>query len=300
MNIEAIPATSRADWLALRRRDVTASDVAALFGAHPYRTILQVYADKTGTGTDRGDNAAMRRGRILEPAVAEAWYEERGERLTKATLYLRSPEHRVGATPDYLTIANEPVECKTAAPEVFERDWAEGPPLAYVLQCLVQVYLTGAPRGWIALMIDNRAKDFFVFDVPRNDAAWERIIAAAAVFWRAVDAGEMPAVDYSRDAAAIKALYPRDNGATVDLSGDNMLPEMLAERARLKDEVAEREDRLEAIDTEIKAKMGEAATGTLDGYRITYKLQNRKEVVIPATSYRVLRITKLKEKDIAA
>lgn len=37
MNIEAIPATSRADWLALRRRDVTASDVAALFGAQAKR-----------------------------------------------------------------------------------------------------------------------------------------------------------------------------------------------------------------------------------------------------------------------
>ena len=45
----------------------------------------------------------MRRGRILEPAVAEAWFEERGERLLKCGEYIRATEHRIGATPDYMT-----------------------------------------------------------------------------------------------------------------------------------------------------------------------------------------------------
>ena len=158
MTVERIPAGDRAAWLALRKRDVTASEIAALFDAHPYKTRFGLYADKTGAGVDAGDNPAMRRGRILEPAVAEAWFEERRERLVKCDEYLRCSVRRIGATPDYTRPNGEPVELKTVAPERWE-EWGNTPPLAYQLQALVQAMLMDAPRAWLAVMVDNRAKD---------------------------------------------------------------------------------------------------------------------------------------------
>src|SRR5262245_18769817 len=43
MTIERIPITSREQWLELRKPDVTASVVGALFAAHPYMTALKLY-----------------------------------------------------------------------------------------------------------------------------------------------------------------------------------------------------------------------------------------------------------------
>ena len=289
MTVERIPADDRAAWLALRKQDVTASEVAALFGAHPYKTAYQVYAEKTGASDGIGDNPAMRRGRILEPAVAEAWFEERRERLVKCHDYLRSPEHRIGATPDYQRPCGEPVEIKTVAPEKWD-EWSEAPPLAYQLQALVQAMLMGAPRAWIAVLVDNRAKDFHVFEVPRHPAAEAKIIANVAAFWRQVAAGEAPAPDYARDGDAIASMFPRDNGEVIDLSADNRLPELLARRAALKAIIGTAETELEAIDAEIKDKIGAASEATVPGWKITFKAQTRPERLMPATTFRVLRI----------
>ena len=290
MTTERIPATDRAAWLALRRQDVTASDVAALFGQHPYRTRLQVYAEKTGRSDGIGDNAAMRRGRILEPAIAEAWFEDYGERLTKCSDYVRDPTLRIGATPDYLRPNGEPVELKSVAPDVWE-SWGEAAPLAYQLQTLVQAMLLDAPRGWLSVMVDNRAKDTHRFEVPRHPGAEAKIIAAVSEFWACVGKGEPPAADYTRDGTAIAAMFPRDNGQVIDLSGDNRLPELLSRRANLKASIGTAEKEAEAIDAEIKAKIADASEATLPGWRITYKAQERRETIIPAKTIRVLRIT---------
>ena len=290
MTVERIPAGDRAAWLALRKRDVTASEIAALFDAHPYKTRFGLYADKTGAGVDAGDNPAMRRGRILEPAVAEAWFEERRERLVKCDEYLRCSVRRIGATPDYTRPNGEPVELKTVAPERWE-EWGNTPPLAYQLQALVQAMLMDAPRAWLAVMVDNRAKDLHVSEVPRHPAAEARITTAAAAFWQQVAAGDMPAADYSRDADAIAALFPRDNGETIDLSGNNRLPSILSRRAELKAQISAAEREAETIDAEIKAAIGDASEATLPGWRLTLKAQTRPERVVAASTFRVLRVT---------
>ena len=292
MTVDRIPAHDRAAWLANRKQDVTASEIAALFGAHPYKSQLQVFADKTGRAAEIGDNAAMRRGRILEPAVAEAWFEERGERLTKCTDYLRCNVRRIGATPDYVRANNEPVEAKTVAPEKWA-EWGEQVPMAYTLQALVQAMLMDAPRAWIAVLVDNRAKDFRVFEVPRHPAAEAKIVEAVAAFWRAVAADEMPAADYTKDGAVLASFFPRDNGETLDLSADNRLPELLARRADLKASVSAAETEIDAIDAEIKAKIGPASEATLPGFKITLKAQTRPERLMPATTFRVLRVSDL-------
>ena len=294
MTVERIPADDRAAWLALRKQDVTASEVAALFGAHPYKTAYQVYAEKTGASDGVGDNPAMRRGRILEPAVAEAWFEERRERLVKCHDYLRSPEHRIGATPDYQRPCGEPVEIKTVAPEKWD-EWSEAPPLAYQLQALVQAMLMGAPRAWIAVLVDNRAKDFHVFEVPRHPAAEAKIIANVATFWRQVAAGEAPAPDYARDGAAIAAMFPPTNPDVVDLSESNSLPAILEERSALKARVAEVKKRLDEIDAEIVAALAGHEEARVNRWRITNKIQHRKETILKASSFAVLRVAHPKE-----
>jgi len=311
MYVKTYPVRSRGDWLAMRKRDVTASEIAALFGAHPYKTALQVYADKMGPDRAGGDNAAMRRGRILEPGCIVALQEERPDwDIVKADSYYRLEDHRIGATPDYFRHlkphetpnglgTREIIECKTVSPEKWA-EWQGGVPLAYQLQVVVQCKLAACKRGWIALLVDNRAKDFELFEVPAHDGAWRKIIEKVAEFWDAVEAGALPNPDYSRDRDAIKALMPPVSGkGLLDWQSDNYVPELLAERERLADQVKTASGRMSEIDSEIVTKLGGHEGATLAGWKITHKLQSRAEFTVKAQTFPVLRISKTKEKEVA-
>lgn len=296
------PVTSVADWLAMRKQDVTASEIAALFGVHPYLTQLQVWADKMGMDAKRGDNLAMRRGRIFEPAVAKAVEEEHSWTLKKSETYIRAPKLRLGCTPDYFRVPPieqgtwEPVDCKFVQPDVYEKQWQGGSPLAWVLQVLVQVYLTGAERGYVAAMVDNYKKDVFIYDVPRNDEAWAKIVAKVAEFWALVESKTMPSPDFSVDLAHLRKLMPPNPKAEpLDLTADNLLPVLLEEREMAKHRIDEANARIEAIEAEVVHKLAGAPEARTGGWRITNKTQTRKEYVVKASTFSVLRFTKLKE-----
>lgn len=304
--IEKIPVNDRAAWLALRRRDVTASDIGALFGRHPYRSPLQVFADKVGEGYDRGDNSAMRAGRILEPAVAAAVAEERPEwQIDKVVSYFRDPDLRLGATPDYFALQKEKglgvLETKTANPQVFERDWKNGPPLAWTLQCLVQMMLVDATWGAVAVLVKSRDFPVFIYEFQRHECAEAKIVAKVKAFWDAIETGAQPPIaDFTKDGPAIAAMFPREYRDTIDLSGNNRLPEILDRRADLAAILKNAEAEKDAIDAEIKQALGVAASASIPGWRISWKTQHRKEQLLAAKDIRVLRVTDLRSKGEAA
>ena len=99
--IERRVINSESEWLEWRRQDITASTVAALFNRHPYTTPLKLYLEKRGVEftAPRSRDAARPR---LEPAVAKAVGEKRPDwKLEPAGVYLRDPDLRLGATPDF-------------------------------------------------------------------------------------------------------------------------------------------------------------------------------------------------------
>lgn len=304
MTIEWHP-TNPGELHALRRQDVTASPMGALFGVHPYCTALRLYAEKRGVEFIDEDNKAMRRGRWLEPAVAKAVSEKRPDwTLHAPNVYLRDPELRLGATPDYF-IQGDPrgrgvLQCKTVAPSVFHRDWDEGkePPLWVTLQIATEMMLADAAFGAIAaLLVDPHQMDVFIIEVPRMAAAEGKIVDRVKEFWRMVDEADEPAPDYGRDADVIAALRPAEiKGKTVDLAGNNILPDLLEQRAALHERMKADEARCGEIDTEIRYLMGDAeiATGLAD-WRITYKTTKFKAYEVAARERRVLRIARRKE-----
>lgn len=296
------PITDRATWLQLRSHDVTASEVGALFGCHKYLSHLALWANKSGRGKPQGDNLSMRGGRIFEAAIAAAVQEEYKDwNVQKAEHYYRLPDRRIGATPDYFRITGEGlnkkkevIECKFVQPRVFEAEWQKGPPLYYILQTLTQIYLCEAEGGWLAVMLDNRAKDLTMYRVDRNDAAWERICAAVERFWQDVAKEEIPQADYARDLDALKAINPPVEGSIVDLTDSNRLPEILARREEIARQITDLKAEQEAIDAEIVDALDGASIGNAVGYRITHKMQQRKSYTVPAAEFSVLRVSKLK------
>jgi predicted phage-related endonuclease len=298
--IERIPITDRESWLALRKKDVTASVVAALFGAHPYETALGLYAEKAGVEMPDIDNAVLRRGRLLEGAVAAAVAEQHPEwRIIKATDYLRDPDAKIGATPDFY-IEGDPrglgvLQAKTVAPGQFRKHWTdETPPLWIMLQNATELMLEHeATWGAVAvLIVDPWKLDCPIYPIPKHAGVEKRIRDAVAAFWSDIEAGREPNPDYGRDADLLAALYPTEiPSKVVDLTSDNHLPVLLAERAEILDRMKVDSSRADQIETEVKFKLGHAAAASHPDWTITWKTQHRKARMQHASDFRVLRIT---------
>lgn len=305
--IERRKITDRQTWLRWRRDDFTASVTAALFGRHPYTTAFEQYQIHRGLELpDKADSGPLRRGRWMEDACANAAREERPEwTIRKANEYLRDPDLRLGCTPDFYVDC--PVrgfgilQTKTAAPAQFESQWRNGEivPTWIVLQASVEALLTDANFAAIACLNCNPYDPrVVVHEFKRNAGAEARIILAVRQFWDDVEHEREPSPEFAKDADLIKALNPREvAGKTVDLSGDNELPAMLAQRERIMEEMSERKDRKEEIEAHIRHKMKDAeqATGLAD-WSIIWNSYHRKESVQPAKDIRALHIKRMESK----
>jgi predicted phage-related endonuclease len=307
--IEKIPIHSREEWLQLRLRDITASDVAAVCGEGAYGSAASVYARKLGMVPPAEETAAMKRGRWGEAAVFEALAEEcpRWE-IRRAKVYLRDPDARLGATPDGVAIVpGRPglvvVQCKVVALPIFRNEWQHDPsdnvvaapataPLGYQLQTLTEAMLADASAGVIAaLVVDTFKWTLRLFWVERHAESEAKIREHVATFWREyIGRGVAPPADPQRDFDLMRALYPRDNGSALDLTADNELPQLAAELVAARKDKRSGEAREDAAKTAILSKIGAAASVTFAGGRITAKTLKRKGYTVEPGEYRPIRV----------
>jgi putative phage-type endonuclease len=303
---ERIPIVSREQWLELRRRDITASDVAAICGLSPYKSPLRVFAEKCGEVSDTADTPSMRRGRWLESSVLFAFGEENPDWVIKQPkVYVRDAEARIGATPDAIALTPEGetvIQCKVVSKPIFEAGWQDGAPIGYQLQTLTEAMLWDAPRAVVAAMvIDSYTADLHLFPVERHAGAEARIREAVAKFWADASAGRAPNADYSRDGELLQQLYrPKEHVEPIDLSGSNRLPELLEERDRLSGDSKWAKIRIEEINAELTDTLRGAPVAICGEWKITNKLMHRKEFTVAANSFPVLRVTRAKERKAAA
>ena len=292
----------REEWKAWRRGDVaTASTVGALFGYHPWTTPLKLYVQARGVEFDERENKMMRRGRRLEHSAPAIVMDERPEwSVFPAGCYLRDPELRLGATPDFFVHAgsNERgvLQFKTTNPDTFVKEWGSGEfiPEWIIDQTLTEALLSEAEFAAVAVWVVERYEEnVHIFDLPIDLARQARIVAAVARFRDDVEHGREPSPNFEKDAAVIAALAPRETpGAVCDLSGNNTVPELLARRQALHARITNDKIQCEVIDTELKYLMGDAErVEGVAGWRITYKTQNRKGYTVAPSSPRVLRVT---------
>ncbi len=176
-------------WAYARRAHITGSDVAALFGLHPFRSAMDVWEDKVGLSTEKPVSRAMLRGRYLEPLAADLYSEITGRSVRKQQFRVH-PKHSVLAgTVDRQVLRGADVdttgilEIKAPGVRNFSRIKREGVPDYVTLQ--LQAYLSVYGYAWGAFAVFN-AEDWQLvhFDVEAKPAVQQMIIEAAEKFWR--------------------------------------------------------------------------------------------------------------------
>ncbi|KQI68719.1 hypothetical protein AN189_07415 [Loktanella sp. 3ANDIMAR09] len=306
--IEAHYPKTRDAWHALRAKDVTASVVGALFGAHEYTTRFELWHQKAGNlTTAREETAAMRRGTLLEPVavamLADARPDWRISYSTSQMVYFRDAEVRLGATPDLIVDCPQrgrgTVQIKTCTAGDFAKKWRgdDGEPEAPLwinLQTEVERYLTNSQWAAVAVLtLDTRAQlEIEIVDVPRVDGVISSIKGACRTFWADVASGLEPDPDFTRDADVISAAYPaEDPEKHLDLTTAADIETLISEAQEASRQRQEADARLKSLRAEIKHRMGDADTAHLSGGRqITLRTEHRPGAFTGPSKFRRLRL----------
>jgi len=267
---------SRAQWLAIRGLGVGSSDAAAAVGLSSYKCALSLWLEKTGRRKpeDLSQKEAVLWGTVLEPVLATVYAERTGRKVRRVNAILRHPEHSfMLANLDREVLGAQQgigvLEIKTASYHSAPQ-WEDGIPLAYQCQVLHQLAVTGHAWADVAVLIGGQ--DFRIYRIERDDDKIADLIEREAHFWQAVLDDIQPEPDGSDDAgAALGWLFPRDDGAVVDLS------ECSQANALFSDLLALRERR-EALETQeartrqcLQAMLGEASGALFASGRISWK-----------------------------
>ena len=296
--------SSREQWLLLRQPNIGASEVGALFRAHPYRSYARLAAEKKGLVFPEKETGAMRRGRWYEDGVRNAVAEQRPDwTIIKASKYYCDPKLKLGATPDFYIFdrGTEPhrkgvLQTKTVERSAFAKYWTETtPPFWITLQVVTEMMLTGAEFGAIgAGVFDPHNPEVCIYLVPRQPEIEQRIRAAVKQFWFNLENGVEAELDYEQDAALLAVLYPAPvPGKQIDMRGDNRIGELLETRETLRDLIKATEQKLKPVETEIKAKLQDAESALVRGWNVTLRLQHRAAYSVAETNFRLLKASRL-------
>lgn len=272
---------SNAKFLSARPRGIGGSDVAAILGLSPYKTPVQLWAEKVGKNNlPQRQGLELRFGQHLEPLVAQEYERATGLHTVAHAGPIFHPVHDfMFASVDRLVInssdevavangvvkANRVLECKTAS--VFNRsEWGEVGtdqiPAHYLLQCAWYLAVTGCERADIAVIIGNA--DFRVYTLLRAPRLEALLISHATRFWQEnVLSGSPPAIKYAQDA---RILFPTEVPNQFLEADKSMLALVGAYEQEVKI-ASDAAERAEDIRAQIMAQIG-----TAEGVRHNTKL----------------------------
>lgn len=270
----------REDWLAIRKQGIGSSDAAAAVGLNPYKSQLELWMEKTNRDQDlpqidpQDETSPAYWGTLLEPIVAAHYTKRTGHRVRRINAVLQHPtEPWLLANIDREVLGDESVqllECKTAGLNG-ARLWKEGGVPEYVqLQVMHQLAVTGKRAADVAVLICGQ--ELQIHRIERDESMIRNLVQLERAFWGYVVRDEAPPVDGSESAdQALRALYPRDTGKTIDLSGDGEMCTVFADLLSVRGELADAQVKEAQLKQRIQQRMGDATRATFAGGNVTWK-----------------------------
>jgi putative phage-type endonuclease len=231
---EAEEAAFRAE----RRRGVGGSDVAAILGLDPYRTAMDVWAEKVGILVGDPDepeaNEAMRWGQLLEPVIVDEVCIRRGWEPREDIVFRgHHPDHEwMRANVDSL-VTDEVntdrglgvLEAKTTS--VWQAsEWRDGEtPAPALVQTMWYLMVTGLRWAAIAGLIGGQRLE--IVDVEPDGELQRMLIDRCGAFWHDHVLPRQPPPATGRDLQVLEAVY--DIAADARRSLDEFPPDDVAQ-----------------------------------------------------------------------
>ena len=270
---------NRGEWLAVRKRGIGSSDAASAVGLNPYKSQIELWMEKTGRDAGlpkidpKDQTSPMYWGTLLESIVAAHYTQRSGHKVRRINAVLQHPrEPWMLANLDREVIGTAEVqilECKTAGING-ARLWKEGVPEYVQLQVMHQLAVTGKQCADVAVLICGQ--DLQIHRIERDEAMIAKLIELERAFWHYVETDTPPPADGSDSAdLALRCLYPKDSGQTIDLSDDLEMSAVFSDLLAIR-EVLTTNVLLEAqLKQRIQQRLGDATRAVFQTGDITWK-----------------------------
>lgn len=257
-----IHSRDRDAWLRARRRGLTGSEVAAILGLHPYKSALEVYADKVGAEVDSDVAEVALWGQLFEPAILAEYGRRSGRIVIPSGELLQSREREWWlVTPDGVQLEGPNMPPWAVGPGLAEvkttgmgAAWYEELPGYVQVQVQHQMLVTGALWATVPwLPFPERKLDWLDIEPHREFQAM--LGEKCDGFWLRVLERRPPDPDGSGSARnAILALNPRLDDEIIEF--DEGAIEIADELEAINDAVRELEARKDLINNRVLHTLG--------------------------------------------
>ena len=263
----------REEWLRWRTKGIGGSDVSVIAGVNPFRSIFQLWLEKTGqVEPEETENDNTHFGNVLEPVIKREFSKRTGLKVRAKRALLQSEEYPfMLADLDGVIYENGKMnlfEAKTAS--AYKQEiWEKGIPEEYVLQVQHYMAVTGAEKTYLAALVGGNR--FYWKVVRRDEQKIAEIIALEKAFWEEnVLAGKEPVPDGSGATTDfLNEKYASSNGNTI------LLPEEALGLCRRYEELSgqlnELQDKKDAVYNQLKNFLKNNESGVIGEYRVTWK-----------------------------
>lgn len=302
---------NESSWLEYRKRDVTSTEMAALFGLSSYKSRLQLWHEKAGNvePDDLSDNPFAIWGKRLQVVVGMGICEDRGWTGQDLSLYyFHEAEPGMGASMDILATDAERgrglLEVKTTGYFSEENGWTkESAPIEYEFQIQTQLHLAernnqGIKWGAIGALSGRKESRVLprMYD-PQLGALMDEEVSS---FQRSLKLNEPPAPDYKVDSKLLEKLRgPLYVGKIAALTGNNRAMELIesyweitAEAETARRDSAAKEEKKAACRAELLDLMGDAESAEIGPYIVKARIQHVEEKIVYGYDFRRFDVTK--------
>ena len=269
----------KTEWLKHRQAGIGGSDASCIAGLNPWKSAIQLYMDKKEENPQEQKSLRMELGNRLEGLVAELFTEATGLKVRNVNGILKNDKYPFAFANIDRAIVGEKafLECKTTNSYAL-KEWEEGVPAHYEIQCLHYMAITGATHCYIAALIGN--SDFIWHKIERDQETIDYLMQIEKDFWENnIEKDVVPMPDGS-DAYSeyLKKKYDKSNGQVIELhlleNGVNKLNRYDEIVADIK--VLESEKKL--IEQEIQLHMEEFEVAKIGDRKVTWKSSSRNTI----------------------
>lgn len=194
-----------------RRHYIGGSEIAILMGYTNYKTVYELWQEKTGRKISVVNSKKAEMGKLIEDFIAGLYEHSQNSKVMVNKKTYRHPKYPFCACHiDRLIVGTDMIlECKNTT-SLTSKDWKDGKiPEAYIAQVNWQLGLTARSKAIISVLIDGWDDRYepVLFD----EKLFEYQLKLAIEFWHYVETDTEPpkvARDYAND---------KDNGNYIEL-----------------------------------------------------------------------------------
>ena len=286
---------TREEWLALRHKYVSSTEVAALFGASRYITAYELAltkSDKIPSQFEASERSEW--GQYLQLPVAKKFADDYGISVRALNAYAVIEESGMGASFDYEIIgikegtphkgpvlqdmykANGPgiLEIKTVDYLVFRDQWHEDDEGNFEapahIEIQVQQELHTIARSWGVLGVLVAGNQGHILIRDRDEEVGKSLEAKCREFWRDLRAGKLPPVTLPEDAGIMRKIYAyAEPGKLLDAQDDPVIRDLCAQYADAAQLAKGAEEVQKTVQAKLLERIGTAEKVLVDGFTIS-------------------------------